>query len=223
MIPCVHILSVVCLNHNMESDGNQSPIIVKHRKIATNFVGKFLQIWEVKTEMYADALKQMRIKAGMTLEQVSKQSGVPMSTISRISSGETKDPSFSTIIAIVEAMGGNLSDLMSNGSQSVTEAHTGGKQCDGDNCTMIKLYERQRLADAQWRETMTQQHDSRIDGIKKLYENRISTIEEKYLTILKSKDKNMRILMVIIIVGAILATALVFADLFVANNGWLRR
>lgn len=173
--------------------------------------------------MYADTLKQMRIKAGMTLEQVSKKSGVPMSTISRISSGETKDPSFSTIIALVEAMGGNLSDLMCNGSQSVAEARTGGKQCDGDNCTMIKLYERQRLADAQWRETMTQQHDNRIEGIKKLYENRISTIEEKYLTILKSKDKNMRILMVIIVVGAILATALVFADLFVANSGWFRR
>lgn len=173
--------------------------------------------------MYADTLKKMRIKAGMTLEQVSKQSGVPMSTISRISSGETKDPSFSTILAIVEAMGGNLSDLMGNSPVSSAEAHTGVKQCEGDNCAMMKLYERQRVADAQWRDTMTQQNDNRIDGIKTLYENRISAIEDKYLTLLKNKDRNMRILMLIIIIGAILATVLVIADIFVAGNGWFRK
>lgn len=172
--------------------------------------------------MLADTLKAMRLRSGMTLEQLAKASGVPLSTISRISSGETKEPSFATVSALVLAMGGSMDELSGNAPQSVQNARTGASECKGDNCPQIRLYERQRLADEQWRNGMAEQTEKRIDGIKAIYEKRIESIEKKYAKMLSDKDKILHRLLIIIIAITVLATVLVIADLFVASNGWLR-
>lgn len=171
--------------------------------------------------MLADALKQMRKDSGLTLEQVAAKSGVPMSTISRISSGETKDPSITTVSALVQAMGGSLDDLYGTAKRK-PESVPAVKACDGENCTLMKLYERQRVSDEHWRESMTEQHEQRVQGIKEVYENRIESIEKKYAKMLSDKDKVLHRLLIIIIAITILATVLVIADLFVTSNGWLR-
>lgn len=173
--------------------------------------------------MLADTLKAMRLRSGMTLEQLAKASGVPLSTISRISSGETKEPSFATVSALVLAMGGSLDELSGNAPQSVQNARTGASECKGDNCPQIKLYERQRLADEQWRNGMAEQTEKRIDGIKAIYEKRIDSIERKYLSQLAVKDKWIRSLMLMTTVALIIIAVIVVADLLLSDIGFIRR
>lgn len=173
--------------------------------------------------MLADTLKAMRLRSGMTLEQLAKASGVPLSTISRISSGETKEPSFATVSALVLAMGGSMDELSGNAPQSVQNARTGASECKGDNCPQIKLYERQRLADEQWRNGMVEQSEKRIDGIKAIYEKRIDSIERKYLSQLAVKDKWIRSLMLMTTVALVIIAVIVVADLLLSDIGFIRR
>lgn len=58
-----------------------------------------------------ERLKQMKEKARMTTHQISVNSSVPESTISRILSGDTDRPSFLVVSQIVAAMGGSLDVL----------------------------------------------------------------------------------------------------------------
>lgn len=172
--------------------------------------------------MIADALKQMRKASGMTLEEVSKKSGVPMSTISRISSGETKEPSISTVIALVQAMGGSMDDLTDT-PKTAQNAHIGASECKGDNCPQIKLYERQRVADEQWRISISKQTEERVEGIKKLYETRIESIEKKYIAQLDVKDRWIRMLIISTIIALLIIAVIVVADLLLADIGFIRR
>lgn len=172
--------------------------------------------------MIADALKQMRKSSGMTLDEVSKKSGVPMSTISRISSGETKEPSISTVIALVQAMGGSMDDL-TDAPKTVQNAHINASECKGDNCPQIKLYERQRVADEQWRISISKQTEERVEGIKNLYEQRIESIEKKYIAQLDTKDRWIRMLIISTIISLLIIAVIVVADLMLADIGFIRR
>lgn len=172
--------------------------------------------------MLADSLKQMRKTAGMTLEEVSKKSGVPMSTISRISSGETKEPAVTTVMALVKAMGGSMDDLTDTPKTS-QNAHISASECKGDACPQIKLYERQRVADEQWRVSMSQQTEERVAGIKNLYEARIESIEKKYIAQLDTKDRWIRLLIVSTIIALIIISVIVVADIMLADIGFIRR
>ncbi len=61
--------------------------------------------------MNAEDLKKMKEERKLTTKQISDLSGIPESTISRILSGQTDNPSFDTICALVRAMGGSLDEL----------------------------------------------------------------------------------------------------------------
>ena len=47
----------------------------------------------------------------MTNQQIAEKSGVPESTVARIFSGKTPNPTIVTVISIVRAMGGTVDDL----------------------------------------------------------------------------------------------------------------
>ena len=55
--------------------------------------------------MKAEILKKLKDESKLTTKQISEKSGIPESTISRILSGQTDNPSFDSIYAIVKAMG----------------------------------------------------------------------------------------------------------------------
>ena len=61
--------------------------------------------------MNAEDLKRMKEERKLTTKQISELSGIPESTISRILSGQTDNPSFDTICALVRAMGGSLDEF----------------------------------------------------------------------------------------------------------------
>lgn len=66
--------------------------------------------------MKNEYLKELKENCKLTTKQISGLSGVPESTISRILSGQTDNPTFDSVCAIVKAMGGSLDKL--------TEIHT---------------------------------------------------------------------------------------------------
>ncbi len=61
--------------------------------------------------MGLENINVMRNLVGMSIDELSKKSGVPKSTLSKITSGITKDPGIETVKAIVYAMGFMLDDL----------------------------------------------------------------------------------------------------------------
>lgn len=52
-----------------------------------------------------------RRQAGLSIEELAKRSGVPLSTVKKISAGVTKDPQVETLRAIAYAMGKTLDDF----------------------------------------------------------------------------------------------------------------
>ena len=82
--------------------------------------------------MKAEFLKKLKDESKLTTKQISELSGIPESTISRIMSGQTDNPSFDSICAIVKAMGGFLDAVfgVNNKSDNV------------DTSPLIKLYEK---------------------------------------------------------------------------------
>lgn len=61
--------------------------------------------------MKTDYLKNLKEECHLTTKQISSLSGIPESTISRIFSGQTDNPTFDTVCALVKAMGGSLDKL----------------------------------------------------------------------------------------------------------------
>ena len=62
--------------------------------------------------MYVQKLKELKEKKKLTTQQISDLSGVPASTVSRILSGQTDNPSFQSICDITIAMGGSMDELV---------------------------------------------------------------------------------------------------------------
>ncbi len=82
--------------------------------------------------MKTEDLKKLKDECKLTTRQISALSGIPESTISRILSGQTDNPSFDTICALVKAMGGSLDRLV--GMHIDSEAK--------DIAPIIKLYDK---------------------------------------------------------------------------------
>ncbi len=62
--------------------------------------------------MLSEELKSLKDKSNMTAQQIADKSGIPLSTVTRILSGRTQDPTFSVVSAIVAALHGSLDALV---------------------------------------------------------------------------------------------------------------
>jgi transcriptional regulator with XRE-family HTH domain len=80
--------------------------------------------------MLCDDLKALREKRKMTNQQISDASGVPLSSVNRVFSGQTDNPGFLMIRDIVVAMKGSLDEIAGIKHQSTADDQ------------IIKLYER---------------------------------------------------------------------------------
>lgn len=56
-------------------------------------------------------LEKLHNSTGMTHQQIADKSGIPVGTVSRIMSGQTRDPAFSTVAGITHALGGSLDEM----------------------------------------------------------------------------------------------------------------
>ena len=61
--------------------------------------------------MLLQKMQEMKDETKMTYQDISDKSGVPLSTVKRIFSGQTPDPGYTSVISIIEAMGGSDDDI----------------------------------------------------------------------------------------------------------------
>lgn len=77
--------------------------------------------------MWFENLRRLKKSSGMTLDQIADESGVPLGTLNKLFSGQTKDPQLSTVSAVVHCMGYTLDDISDgtvNGKKHLTPAQT---------------------------------------------------------------------------------------------------
>lgn len=68
-----------------------------------------------------EKLRQLKKKSHMTNQQIAEKSNIPESTVARIFSGKTPNPTVSTVISMARAMGGSAADLLSEESGNFEE------------------------------------------------------------------------------------------------------
>ena len=64
--------------------------------------------------MWLDNLKELKKRTGMSTKQISEKAHLPEKTVSRILSGDTDHPRIDTLVLVVEAMGGHISEIFAD-------------------------------------------------------------------------------------------------------------
>lgn len=64
--------------------------------------------------MWLDKLNELKKEKGLTKKQIADKTGLPERTIIRILAGETDNPYLTTLIPIVNALGGSLDDIFAD-------------------------------------------------------------------------------------------------------------
>ena len=62
--------------------------------------------------MYIEYLRNLKDERKMTTQQLSEKSGVPTSSVHRIMSGQTDNPSFQAICDLIIALDGSLDEMV---------------------------------------------------------------------------------------------------------------
>lgn len=114
-------------------------------------------------ESIVETLKNMKSEQNLTLQQISSASGVPLSTVNRILSGQTENPSFRDVAAIVAAMDGSL------------DAITGLQKLESENGQLLDSNVMQLLL-----------------SIQNYYAKTLDATRQQYMRELESKDKQYR-------------------------------
>ena len=71
-----------------------------------------------------EKLRQMKEKSHMTNQQIAKKSNIPESTVARIFSGKTPNPTITTVTAMARAMGGSAADFFNEDGTEADNAQT---------------------------------------------------------------------------------------------------
>lgn len=74
-------------------------------------------------------LQELKDKSGMSYQDISDKSGVPLPTVKRILSGQTSDPGYSSVIAIVKALNGSIDDIQEVMQENSRSTATTQKMC----------------------------------------------------------------------------------------------
>ncbi len=96
---------------------------------------------------YTEKLVEMKKKSGLSTQQTADLSGVPASTITRMLSGQTEEPTFSNIAKVVKTWGGSLDELVGIEPKTVTVTKTETAPSDE---RLINLYERAIASKNRW-------------------------------------------------------------------------
>ncbi len=74
--------------------------------------------------MWLDILVRMKKESGKTIKQISEESRVPLGTLNKLFSGQTKDPKVETLRAVVYSLGYTLDDLEQKKSPGLIQEDT---------------------------------------------------------------------------------------------------
>lgn len=74
-------------------------------------------------------LQELKDKSGMSYQDIADKSDVPLPTVKRILSGQTSDPGYSSVIAIVKALNGSIDDIQEVMQENSRSVATTQKMC----------------------------------------------------------------------------------------------
>lgn len=98
--------------------------------------------------MILSKLQEMKEDCQMTYQEIAEKSGIPISTVRRIFSGQTPDPGVTTIFAIAKAMGGSVEDMKDDTPEQQKSDNELPEKQKGDTVSrlsaelLISLYKR---------------------------------------------------------------------------------
>ena len=145
-------------------------------------------------ESIVETLKNMKSEQNLTLQQISSASGVPVSTVNRILSGQTENPSFRDVAAIVAAMDGSL------------DAITGLQKVEGENSQLLDSNVMQLLL------TMQNYYTKALDTTRQQYMREIESKDKQYRDILADKNRWLRRLFLCLIAMIAVISFLLIID-----------
>ena len=125
-------------------------------------------------ESIVETLKNMKSEQNLTLQQISRASGVPLSTVNRILSGQTENPSFRDVAAIVAAMDGSL------------DAITGLQKLESKNGQLLDSNVMQLLL------SMQNYYAKTLDATRQQYMRELENQDKQYRDILTDKNRWLR-------------------------------
>jgi transcriptional regulator with XRE-family HTH domain len=99
----------------------------------------------LQDKAFLERLRLLKDKSGMTTKEIAEKSGVPESTITRILSGKTPNPTVISVMDIIKAMGGKASDVFDDNAQVNTQLKVPQaviSDIEKKNIEVVELYER---------------------------------------------------------------------------------
>lgn len=90
--------------------------------------------------MGLEKINEYKKKMGLTTEELSKLSGVPVGTLNKILSGATKDPKLETLKSIARVLGLTLNDFDDVPYPSTIAAHFDGDEYTEDEINDILAF-----------------------------------------------------------------------------------
>ena len=142
---------------------------------------------------FLERLRALKDKSGMTTKQIADKSGIPESTITRIFSGKTPNPTIISTMDIIRAMGGKASDVFDDNAQVNTQ---------------LKVPQ-----------VVVSEMEQKNNEITSLYKNIITSKDE----LIKEKNKTIKMLITIIMVLVSIFVILLLLDIFDSGMDFLFR
>ena len=71
----------------------------------------------LQDKAFLERLRTLKDKSGMTTKQIAEKCNIPESTVARIFSGKTPNPTIITVMAMTKAMGGTAADIFDDNAQ----------------------------------------------------------------------------------------------------------
>ena len=99
----------------------------------------------LEDKAFLERLRALKDKSGLTTKQIAEKCDIPESTVTRIFSGKTPNPTIITVMAMTKAMGGTASDIFDDNAQVNTipaVPQSVLNDVEQKNAEIIELYER---------------------------------------------------------------------------------
>ena len=99
----------------------------------------------LQDKAFLERLRVLKDKSGLTTKQIAEKCDIPESTVTRIFSGKTPNPTIITVMAMTKAMGGQAADIFDDNAQvntAPTVPQSVLNEVEQKNLEIVELYER---------------------------------------------------------------------------------
>ena len=167
--------------------------------------------------MIAGKIKEMKIRSGMTNQQVADKSGVPIGTVNRVMADQVQNPNFETISAIVMALGGSIDEVVGHTPTIVPLGNAAEAEQSSQPEQVVpqeQLQQKESPADYV--------QSDLVRGYEMLLEERLKVIAAKNQIIEEKNQWIKRLFILCCILVAIIIGVLIF-DMANPNLGYFQR